>query len=63
MRRPFVALLLALLSVSASAMQLKSCETITTVNGIRWVGTYCVDWSCTYVTRRIFSQYCPFTLQ
>ena len=48
---------------SARAGTLVSCDAITTFNGMKWVGTYCVDFECQYVTRRMFDQYCPFTLK
>jgi hypothetical protein len=46
----------------ASAGALKKCEGISTQNGYKYVGTYCVDYACTYVTTKMFDSYCPYML-
>ena len=38
------------------------CEGVSTPQGYRYVGTYCVDYQCKYTTTRIFNSYCPFSL-
>jgi hypothetical protein len=48
--------------VWARAGTLLKCEGITTANGFRYVGTYCVDYQCQYVNRHIFNTWCPYTL-
>jgi hypothetical protein len=60
-----IALLISLftaLPAFARAGQLISCEGISTAQGYRYVGTYCVDYQCKYTTTRIFTSYCPFSL-
>lgn len=47
---------------AASAGTLKSCEGVSTAQGFKYIGTYCVDFACQYVTRRMFDSYCPFQL-
>jgi hypothetical protein len=46
----------------ARAGTLISCEGISTAQGYRYVGTYCVDYQCKYTTTRVFTSYCPFSL-
>jgi hypothetical protein len=46
----------------ARAGTLISCEGISTAQGYRYVGTYCVDFQCKYTTTRIFTSYCPYSL-
>ncbi len=46
----------------ARAGTLISCEGISTNQGYRYVGTYCVDYACKYTTTRVFSSYCPYNL-
>lgn len=46
----------------ARAGTLISCEGISTAQGYRYVGTYCVDYQCKYTTTRVFTSYCPFNL-
>lgn len=48
--------------VYARAGTLISCEGISTNQGYRYVGTYCVDYQCKYTTTRIFTSYCPYNL-
>ena len=57
-----LATLLASLPAFARAGTLISCEGISTTQGYRYVGTYCVDYQCKYTTTRIFTSYCPYSL-
>ncbi len=41
---------------------LLKCEPITTVAGFKYVGTYCIDYECKFVVRKIFDEYCPYLL-
>lgn len=63
--------LLSLLAIFATAQPqdaharagtLISCEGISTAQGYRYVGTYCVDFQCKYTTTRIFTSYCPYSI-
>ena len=62
----FGALLLAAVLTSmpafARAGTLVSCDMIQTREGIRYVGTYCADYQCSYHVRRVFTSYCPFSI-
>jgi hypothetical protein len=57
--------LLALVSSDgfARAGTLLKCEGISTAKGYKYVGTYCVDYACTYVARKMFDEYCPYLLE
>ena len=57
-----LATLLTSLPAFARAGTLISCEGISTNQGYRYVGTYCVDYQCKYTTTRIFTSYCPYNL-
>ncbi len=46
----------------ARAGTLIKCDFISTQQGPRYVGTYCVDFACQYTTTRVFTTYCPFSL-
>jgi hypothetical protein len=46
----------------ARAGTLLKCEGISTAQGYKYVGTYCVDYLCTYVSRKIFDEYCPYLI-
>ncbi len=48
---------------SARAGTLLKCEGISTEKGYKYVGTYCVDYACTYVVRKMFDEYCPYLLE
>lgn len=58
-----VVLLLAALSVAAPAfafMTLRNCQMVTTMHGIRYIGTYCnANGTC---VSAMFDTYCPMTL-
>lgn len=53
---------LVALSASASAANLKSCDGVSTAQGYKYIGTYCVDFACTYVFTRMFNSYCPYSV-
>lgn len=57
-----IATLLTSLPAFARAGTLISCEGISTQQGYRYVGTYCVDYQCKYTTTRIFTSYCPYSI-
>lgn len=46
----------------ARAGTLVSCDFVSTQQGGRYIGTYCVDYQCKYTTTRVFSSYCPFSI-
>jgi hypothetical protein len=46
----------------ARAGTLVSCDFVSTAQGGRYIGTYCVDYQCKYTTTRVFTSYCPFSL-
>lgn len=48
--------------VYARAGTLLKCEGISTQQGYKYVGTYCVDYQCKYTTTRVFDSYCPYSL-
>ena len=58
----FSLIALLVISASAGAGTLQKCEGISTSNGYKYVGTYCVDYACTYVTTRVFDSYCPYNI-
>jgi hypothetical protein len=66
MRNLFIALILAAnLAPSialARAGTLVRCDMLQTQQGIRYVGTYCVDFQCSYTTTRVFMSYCPYSI-
>ncbi len=44
----------------ARAGTLLKCDFISTQQGPRYVGTYCVDYNCQYTVTYVFTSYCPF---
>ena len=46
----------------ARAGTLVKCDGVSTNEGYRYIGTYCVDYECKYVTRRTFTSYCPYSI-
>ena len=46
----------------ARAGTLVSCDFVSTQQGGRYIGTYCVDYACKFTTTRMFTSYCPFSL-
>lgn len=57
-----LATLLGSLPAYARAGTLIRCEGISTQQGYKFVGTYCLDFNCQYTVTRIFDSYCPYTL-
>jgi hypothetical protein len=66
MRKLFITLVIAAnlspVVAFARAGTLISCDGVSTPQGYRYIGTYCVDYQCKYTTTRMFSSYCPFSL-
>lgn len=66
MKAIFIALILAAnLAPSialARAGTLVRCDYVSTSQGGRYIGTYCVDYQCSYTTTRIFTSYCPYSI-
>jgi len=52
----------AMTLVMAKSGTLIKCEGISTASGYKYVGTYCVDYECKFVVRKIFDEYCPYLL-
>ena len=48
----------------AEAATLKSgtCHGVSTPQGYKYVGTYCVDFQCTVTTTLMFDSYCPYSV-
>lgn len=44
----------------ARAGTLVRCDFVSTPQGARYIGTYCIDYQCQYVERLVFDSYCPF---
>lgn len=57
-----VMMMTAPMEAHARAGTLISCEGISTAQGYRYVGTYCVDYQCKYTTTRVFTSYCPYSI-
>lgn len=66
MRKLFVSLIIAAncapMVAFARAGTLVSCDFVSTQQGGRYIGTYCVDFACKYTTTRIFTSYCPYSI-
>jgi hypothetical protein len=66
MKRSITCLLVAALifSTSAGAATLKSgtCHGISTPQGYKYVGTYCVDFQCSVTTTLMFDSWCPYSI-
>jgi hypothetical protein len=65
MKRMFIVLILAMSftgAVQAATLKAGTCKGISTSNGYEYVGTYCVDYSCSETVRLKFSSYCPFSV-
>lgn len=62
MRKMTIGLILAVLAttVMARAGTLVSCDFVSTAQGPRYVGTYCLDFECKYTVRYVFTSYCPY---
>ncbi len=57
-----LSLALSATNAYARAGTLLKCEGISTSQGYKYVGTYCVDYACTFVVRKMFDEYCPYLL-
>lgn len=57
-----ILLIVALASTAALARAgtLLKCDFISTQQGGRYVGTYCVDYNCQYTVTYVFTSYCPY---
>ena len=62
MLKKIIAVLLITLPLSAFAGTLLKCEGVMTNSGYKYVGTYCMDFNCTYVQRFVFGSYCPYNV-
>ena len=49
-------------SLFAKAGTLLKCEPVSTQTGYKYIGTYCVDYECKFVVRKIFDEYCPYLI-
>lgn len=60
--KSILALILAITAtvVYARAGTLIKCDFVSTAQGPRYVGTYCVDYNCQYTETYVFTSYCPF---
>ena len=47
---------------TVAAATLKGCRGVATENGFKFVGVYCVDFSCQVTTTRMFDQWCPYNV-
>jgi len=53
-------LLSSLISTSAYAGRLVSCQGVSTPEGFKYVGTYCYDYACAYTYTKVFTTFCPY---
>lgn len=62
--KKIIALILVFLyfETLANSGTLRKCEPISTSAGFKYVGTYCIDYECKFVVRKIFDVYCPYLL-
>ena len=67
--KQLIAAVLAVATITAAPLAfaragtLVSCDFVSTQNGGRYIGTYCVDFACSYTTTRIFTSYCPYSIR
>ena len=67
--KQLIAAVLAVATITAAPLAfaragtLVSCDFVSTQNGARYIGTYCVDYACSYTTTRIFTSYCPYSIR
>lgn len=67
--KQLIAAVLAVATITAAPLAfaragtLVSCDFVSTQNGARYIGTYCVDFACSYTTTRIFTSYCPYSIR
>lgn len=64
MRYIVIAALLVGLTTTVNADTLKtgSCRGISTSNGYKYVGTYCVDFRCSVERTVMFDSWCPYMI-
>jgi hypothetical protein len=62
MVKKIIFVLLVALPLTALAGRLLKCEGVSTAQGFKYVGTYCMDYNCKYVQRYVFSSYCPYNI-
>lgn len=55
-------LLISSIIATARAGTLLRCEPISTIAGFKYVGTYCIDYECKFIVRKMFDEYCPYLL-
>ena len=48
--------------VNADTLKAGSCRGISTSNGYKYVGTYCVDFSCSVERTVMFDSWCPYNI-
>lgn len=46
----------------AATLKSGSCHGVSTPQGYKYVGTYCVDFQCTVTTTLMFDSYCPYSV-
>ena len=48
--------------VQAATLKSGTCRGVSTPQGYKYVGTYCVDFQCTVTTTLMFDSYCPYSV-
>jgi hypothetical protein len=62
LKRAFATSVLIFVASTASAATRESCEGVSTPDGYKYVGVYCVDYSCEYTVTFMFDSYCPYSV-
>jgi hypothetical protein len=58
-----VALQLAFIgAANAATLKAGTCRGVSTNSGYKYVGTYCVDFSCSVTTTLMFDSWCPYSV-
>jgi hypothetical protein len=57
-----VAVLYCSVAIPAMSATLLRCEGVSTAQGFKYVGTYCMDYDCKYVQRYVFNSWCPYSI-
>jgi len=54
----------SMIAAPATAATLKagSCRGVSTPQGYKYIGTYCVDFRCTVTTTLMFDSWCPYSV-
>lgn len=55
-------LVLAASFSQAATLKAGTCRGVSTPNGYKYVGTYCVDFQCTVVQTLMFDSFCPYSV-